>query len=156
MVRCSYGAGKNYIAESGKMFYDRREHHEAEIKSQMDPTKGFEYKIFLSCGQREKSDKLIKEITSLEGVNLTESKDIQEEIVKFYKSLMGSSAKELPAINRMNMKDGPTLSHQQKLDLIAPVYEEEIQRGLESIGEDKAPGIDGYNATFFKKIMGYH
>ena len=48
------------------------------------------------------------------------------------------------------MKRGPTLTKQQRLQLCTAVTEQEIYDGLKSIGNDKAPGIDGYNDFFFK------
>ena len=63
---------------------------------------------------------------------------------------MGTSAGKLPAINAQVMKRGPTLTKQQRLQLCAAVTEQEIYDGLNSIGNDKAPGIGGYNAFFFK------
>ncbi|XP_069145533.1 uncharacterized protein [Solanum lycopersicum] len=48
------------------------------------------------------------------------------------------------------MKRGPTLTKQQRVQLCAAVTKQEIYDGLKSIGNDKAPGIDGYNAFFFK------
>ena len=63
---------------------------------------------------------------------------------------MGSSAGKLPAINAQVMKRGPVLSRQQRIQLCTDVTEQEIYEALQSIGSDKAPGIDGYNALFFK------
>ena len=94
--------------------------------------------------------KQIMNIMSLKGKMLYDQNDIQEEFVSFYKSLMGTSAGNLPAINTQVMKRGPTLTKQQRIHLCAEVTEQEIYEGLKSIGNDKAPGIDGYNAYFFK------
>ncbi|XP_019234766.1 PREDICTED: uncharacterized protein LOC109215203 [Nicotiana attenuata] len=47
------------------------------------------------------------------------------------------------------MKHGTTLSHQQRVDLCAEVTNQEIVESLKAIGDDKDPGIDGFN--FFKK-----
>ncbi|XP_075080184.1 uncharacterized protein LOC142165723 [Nicotiana tabacum] len=69
-------------------------------------------KYFSVVVKERNQKKHIREITSLNGVKLIEPKDIQDEIVKFYKSLMGSIFQRLPAINRLNMKRGPTLSQQ--------------------------------------------
>ncbi|XP_019241491.1 PREDICTED: uncharacterized protein LOC109221464 [Nicotiana attenuata] len=73
------------------------------------------------------------------------------EILGFYKALMGSAAKSLPAINRLYMANGPILSQQQKMELCAEVTDQEILESLKAIGDDKASGIDVYNAVFFKK-----
>ena len=70
--------------------------------------------------------------------------------MSFYKSLMGTSTDNLPGINAQVMKRGPTLTKLQRIHLCAEVTEQEIYEGLKSIGNDKAPGIDGYNAYFFK------
>ena len=63
---------------------------------------------------------------------------------------MGSSAGKLPAINAQVMKRGPVLSRQERIQLCTDVTEHEIYTTLQSIGNDKAPGVDGYNALFFK------
>ncbi|XP_070046968.1 uncharacterized protein LOC142169702 [Nicotiana tabacum] len=49
------------------------------------------------------------------------------------------------------MKNGPTLTYQQQVDLCAEVTKQEIYEGVKDIGSDKAPGIDGYIEEFFKK-----
>ena len=81
---------------------------------------------------------------------LYDPQENQDEFVMFYKSLMGTSAGKLPAISAQVMKRELTLTKQQRLQLCAAVTEQEIYDGLKSIGNDKAPGIDGYNAFFFK------
>ena len=48
------------------------------------------------------------------------------------------------------MKRGLVVSRQQRIQLCTNVTEHEIYTTLQSIGNDKAPGVDGYNALFFK------
>ncbi|KAH0686276.1 hypothetical protein KY289_017034 [Solanum tuberosum] len=116
--------------------------------------------ILLGDGNNQYFSAVIKErvnrkqiliLTSLTGVILSEQKDIKEEILTFYKSLLGSAAQTLPAVNSVIMRKGPVLNHQQGLQLCRPVTDEEIHAALVAIGDDKAPGVDGYNAYFNKK-----
>ncbi|XP_070058044.1 uncharacterized protein [Nicotiana tomentosiformis] len=77
--------------------------------------------------------------------------NIKEEIVKFYKSLMGTVAASLPDINKETIENGPKLTHEQQLSLCVEVTEEVIYAVLCAIHEDKAPRVDGYNSCFFKR-----
>lgn len=49
------------------------------------------------------------------------------------------------------MKDGPQVYVSKVLELVKKVSNEETRSCLFEIGDNKAPGIDGYNASFFKK-----
>lgn len=48
------------------------------------------------------------------------------------------------------MREGKQLSIQQITLLVSPVTVQEIEKALKSIGEFKAPGINGYMSKFFK------
>ncbi|XP_075092565.1 uncharacterized protein LOC142172779 [Nicotiana tabacum] len=96
--------------------------------------------------------KQITELTSLSNKRLSEPKKIKEKIVNFYKGLMRYAAHTLPTVNKITMRKGLTISHQQRIRLCAEVTEHEIYEGLSSIGNDKSQGVDGYNAYFFKKV----
>nr|XP_033517244.1 uncharacterized protein LOC104116348 [Nicotiana tomentosiformis] len=108
-------------------------------------------KFFSTVIKERQQKKHITEIQALSGFTITEPTTIREEIVQFYKSLMGSRANKLHAVNMMVMKNGPTLTQQQQIRLNAEVTDEEIYEGLKDIGSNKAPGIDDYNTEFFKK-----
>ncbi|KAH0716120.1 hypothetical protein KY284_009025 [Solanum tuberosum] len=91
------------------------------------------------------------ELTSLRGTELNTPEAIKEEVVQFYKAVMGSSTTSLPTIDRNTMKKGPTITYKQGVELCRDVMDEEIWNALTSIGNDKALGMDGYNAYFYKK-----
>ncbi|XP_019242206.1 PREDICTED: uncharacterized protein LOC109222291 [Nicotiana attenuata] len=101
--------------------------------------------------KRKSQKKQLTEIVDLTGDKLIHPDSIKQEIIEFYKSLIGSAAHSLPAINRVVMRNGSVLSQQQKVSLCAEFTVPEIYDGLCVINNDKAPGIDGYNAYFFKK-----
>ncbi|XP_075101784.1 uncharacterized protein LOC107811293 [Nicotiana tabacum] len=98
--------------------------------------------------------KQIKELTTLEGRKINQLGEIKEEAIRFYKSLMGTTERNLPVVNRMVMKKGPTLSQEQRQLLCAEVTKQKVHEGLKGIEEDKAPGIDGYNVVFYKTNYG--
>ncbi|KAH0764708.1 hypothetical protein KY285_000579 [Solanum tuberosum] len=108
-------------------------------------------KYFSAVIKERSQKKHLGGIQSLSGRKLTDPIEIKDEILLFYKSLMGTSSSTLPAVNRTVMKQGPLLSHQQKIQLCSDITDQEISDALKSIDGDKAPGIDGYNAHFFQK-----
>lgn len=107
-------------------------------------------KYFSAVMKEKQQRKQIQNLTSLDGTNLKEPKAIKLEIVQFYKGLMDAAAECLPAVNGMIMQHGPVLSHVQQLELNKDITDSEILEGLNQIGSDKSPGVDGYNATFYK------
>ncbi|XP_075093694.1 uncharacterized protein LOC142173014 [Nicotiana tabacum] len=123
-----------------------------ELKSQFRHLNTTEFKgVTEKIEQARIALSQITEIQAPSGFTITEPTTIREENVQFYKSLMRSMANKLPAVNMMVMKNGKILTHQQQIELCAEVTDHEIYDGLKGIGSDKAPGIDGYNAEFFKR-----
>lgn len=94
---------------------------------------------------------MITELTSHNGNLLTTNKDIKMEVVKFFRRLMGTKSDSLPAINKLIMKKGLTLTRDQQVIICAEVTGMEIWEALQSIDDEKEPGVDGYNVLFFKK-----
>ncbi|XP_070017113.1 uncharacterized protein LOC142172447 [Nicotiana tabacum] len=70
------------------------------------------------------SQNKIKSLIRDNGEMVQTKQEIEEEVLGFYKKLLGSSARNLPGINPM---------------------------ALLGINDNKAPGCDGFNALFFKK-----
>ncbi|XP_019226688.1 PREDICTED: uncharacterized protein LOC109208104 [Nicotiana attenuata] len=107
---------------------------------------------YFSVVMKERSHKkVIAKLTNAFGDRLTDQKEFQQETIAFYKSLMGSRLDHLPAMNKERMKLGPVFTHYQQVSLYAVVTDQEIFEALCAIGDDKAPGVDGYNALFFKR-----
>ncbi|WMV31056.1 hypothetical protein MTR67_024441 [Solanum verrucosum] len=61
---------------------------------------------------------------------------IKDEVISFYKGLMGIAA---PAVNKLIMRKGPQLQQLQRISLIAPVTDKEIFASSNAIEDDKAP-----------------
>ncbi|XP_075108858.1 uncharacterized protein LOC142180704 [Nicotiana tabacum] len=61
-------------------------------------------KHFSAIMKKRNHKKQIKELTTLEGWKINQPREIKEEAIRFYKILMGTTARSLPAINRMVTK----------------------------------------------------
>lgn len=81
--------------------------------------------------------------------NVDQYEDIERVVVNFYKRLLGSR-EELIAIDPRVVARGPIVNREDALELIREVTKEEVDKAMFSIQDEKAPGIDGYNAKFFK------
>ncbi|XP_070033095.1 uncharacterized protein [Nicotiana tomentosiformis] len=64
---------------------------------------------------------------------------------------MGTTIPSVATLNKKTMRRGKKLEHDQQLQLCETVAEQAIYDRLCSIGDDKAPEVDGYNAVFYKK-----
>ncbi|CAK8530947.1 unnamed protein product [Lathyrus sativus] len=105
---------------------------------------------FHTLVKEKNKQKGVHTITSLQGETLYQHKDIEREVLSFYTNLICTNASELKGIDIAAARRGTTISVEKALRLIRPVDEGEIWNALNSIGNCKAPGIDGFNAHFFK------
>nr|XP_009782986.1 PREDICTED: uncharacterized protein LOC104231653 [Nicotiana sylvestris]XP_016484533.1 PREDICTED: uncharacterized protein LOC107805067 [Nicotiana tabacum] len=108
-------------------------------------------KYFSAVMKERNHRKQIKELMGSDGNKINKQEGIQEEILRFYKGLMDTATVNLTTVNREVMKKGPTLNKEQRMILNTEVTRQEVYEGLKGIGDDKAPGIDGYNAVFLKR-----
>jgi hypothetical protein len=92
----------------------------------------------------------LKTIYREDGTMVTTHEDIEQEVLHLYGNLMGKAETNLIGIDIVAMRDGPQITNDQREFLVAPVREDEILRALKSIGDLKAPGLDGFGANFFK------
>ncbi|WMV25905.1 hypothetical protein MTR67_019290 [Solanum verrucosum] len=112
---------------------------------------------FHACLKSRQSQKQITQLMSLEGIVLSSGSQVEGEITKFYKQLLGSAATSLPAVDITIMGGGNVLLRDQQLQLVRQVEMEEIWKALAGISDTKSLGYDGFNAYFFKKgwsVMG--
>ncbi|XP_058753184.1 uncharacterized protein LOC131626385 [Vicia villosa] len=94
-----------------------------------------------------------KSLLGLEDQNgklLTGFQDLEEEILKFYTNLVGTASNNLDHVDIMALRNETQLREDQRVELEQPITVNEITNALKSIGDSKAPGIDGYNAKFYK------
>lgn len=92
----------------------------------------------------------ISTIQNEQGVLITDPKLIQQEFLQFFRKLLGTAAEELPCIDTTIARNGPCLTIDQQKDLIKPITREEVSQIVQNLPNDKAPGIDGFPAKFFK------
>ncbi|XP_019259175.1 PREDICTED: uncharacterized protein LOC109237334 [Nicotiana attenuata] len=93
----------------------------------------------------------INRLTTTSGDVVHTDRAIEEEVIGFYKGLLGTCATRLLAITPSVIVDNSILKREQQLSLIAPVTREEVYFALKDISDLKSPGCNGFNAYFFKK-----
>jgi len=76
--------------------------------------------------------------------------EVGAEFVHFYQSLIGTSLAISP-IDEDVVHSSPCLDATQSDFLLAPVTNEAIKETLFSVGNNKAPGPDGFSSLFFKQ-----
>ncbi|XP_009798086.1 uncharacterized protein [Nicotiana sylvestris] len=106
---------------------------------------------FHACVKNRQARNHIGRLMDNTGKLLQSAKEVEEEILSFYKKLLGTAASTLPIVDLDVMQNGHTLNKQQQMQLIKPITKEEVQKALQGIDDSKAPGCDGYNSHFFKK-----
>ncbi|XP_009599800.1 uncharacterized protein [Nicotiana tomentosiformis] len=89
----------------------------------------------------------IHALTNDLGVQLHMEEDIEEEILGYYKQLLGSNSLAIPAIDPNVMQRGAVLKRAQQVKLIQSVTRLEIWKALQDINDLKAPGYDGFNVV---------
>ncbi|KAG5564631.1 hypothetical protein RHGRI_000728 [Rhododendron griersonianum] len=109
-------------------------------------TRFFHLKVKSHCLRNK-----VLSLTNVEGIRLTDPKAVQDEILGYYTSLLGSPflhSKEAYSVLRLAVPQRLLVS--QKLTLSSRVSGDEIKQAMWSIEGDKSPGPDGYSFAFFQ------
>ncbi|XP_074278279.1 uncharacterized protein LOC141601871 [Silene latifolia] len=91
----------------------------------------------------------VLQIYDHEGNMCTSSPDIQNDFIKYYEILLGSS-KHVDPVCATIMSDGPVLNMAHHEILLATVTPAEVRNAMFDIGGNKAPGPDGFSSQFYK------
>lgn len=87
-------------------------------------------------------------LVSLNGEQLNNKSDIAKEIHAFYTKLLGIASSSIDGIDKVCMLKRKSLTREEGLDLRKIVSAKEVWNALESIGNNKAPRVDGFNDFF--------
>ncbi|KAL0294091.1 UNVERIFIED_CONTAM: LINE-1 reverse transcriptase [Sesamum radiatum] len=108
-------------------------------------------KIFFRKIDSMRAKQRIYQISTQNGEVLTDMKEVTEEFISYFKTLLGGTRMQRD-INLNFLR--PVLRHRLTIEeadnICAPVTVTEIKEAAFDIAEDSAPGPDGYTAGFFK------
>jgi hypothetical protein len=138
-------AATTKIKEAEQSFYLQK----AKVRHVFNTDKGTKY--FHALMRRRTIRNHISSITLSNGQKTTNMEQVQDAFVDHFRGLLGSRSSRTN-IDVLVLDEGPKITTQQGARLTEDVSELEIRAALFSIGNDKAPGPDGYNSLFFKKM----
>ncbi|OIV90401.1 hypothetical protein TanjilG_10701 [Lupinus angustifolius] len=72
------------------------------------------------------------------------------QVLGFYTNLVGSTTKVRKGVNLVALRKGKCLNRDLANTFVHNVNEREVLDALNDIGDNKAPGVDGYTSHFFK------
>ncbi|GAA0166842.1 hypothetical protein LIER_21907 [Lithospermum erythrorhizon] len=93
---------------------------------------------------------LIFYIIKGDGSKTSSCNEVANEMVEFYKGLFRTPIPSSPIDIEM-LKVEEVLNTDERGALVAPITIEEVKEAIFDIGDDKAPGPDGFSSAFFKK-----
>ncbi|KAJ9536688.1 hypothetical protein OSB04_un000161 [Centaurea solstitialis] len=106
-------------------------------------------KFFHNVVKEKRGRNVITSIEDLEG-NFVFDDDVSTVLVNHFQTFLGLKDSAVVADMSMDLFNN-RLSLADSLDMIRPISDDDIKQAVFSIGNDKAPGSDGFSAKFFKK-----
>ncbi|KAJ9564993.1 hypothetical protein OSB04_000959 [Centaurea solstitialis] len=105
-------------------------------------------KYFHKCVKEKRSRSFIHSVIDTQG-NFVIGDGVGSTFLNHFQSILGTRDLGVDA-NIPPDRFTTSLSLTQSLDIIRPISDEEIKNAIFSIGNDKAPGSDGFSSKFFK------
>ncbi|GJY09973.1 hypothetical protein Tco_0378158 [Tanacetum coccineum] len=109
-----------------------------------DSNSAYFHKTIKSRNQRSRIDA----VRTMDNVEVTGT-SVPEVFVSHYESFLGTNM-DCKFLNTMDLFD-KKVSVASNSNMIRQVTNNEIKQAMFDIGDDKAPGPDGYSSAFFKK-----
>ena len=108
-------------------------------------------KYFFNLEKRNYNTKTMKGLRKKDNTITSDTKEILNELVRFYKHLYSSRFKEdQPSFQVFENLEGPKVIEDDRVALNGPIRENEILQALKSCKNNKTPGSDGLPAEFYK------
>ncbi|VFQ93996.1 unnamed protein product, partial [Cuscuta campestris] len=107
-------------------------------------------KFFHAMVKKQSVLNAIPVLITSQGTTTTSLEAIVEEFIGYYRQIFGNTV-PTTLVDWNVFIEGPVIQHQDATELVRNVDRTEVKEALFSIGDDKAPGPDGYTAAFFKK-----
>ena len=101
--------------------------------------------------KERRASNTIYELQDAEGKWHSNTDTIHSEVSQYFQKLQGTEHSNLQMIDINTMRHGPQLDSVDSQFLIQDVSEDEIKEALFRMDDNKAPGVDGFNALFFKR-----
>lgn len=107
--------------------------------------------VFFHATVKERNRRVgIRKLVNDQNQTLTTQEYVEQEVLDFYSNLVGTAADRIEGVDITALRQGNHLSRNERISLLRPITEQEIWTALTEIGDNKALGIDGFNACFFK------
>ncbi|XP_020266029.1 uncharacterized protein LOC109841500 [Asparagus officinalis] len=140
---------KEHIRKYTKLLDCENSFHrqKANIKWGLQGHKSTQY--FHAVMKNKRHHNRVLSIYTENGIRITDTQDIISEFIQYYKKLLGTIIPTTPP-DPVVISKGPILSSNQRIELSKPVTREEIRQAVFTMSDGKAPGPDGFSASFFK------
>ncbi|KAL9681396.1 hypothetical protein QQ045_013179 [Rhodiola kirilowii] len=141
--------------EFRKLKYNQFLFNKQRTKAQWIKEEDANTKFFHSL-LKSRSKNTITQITLGDGIVSSDSESIKQEFSRYFREILGE-ARTCSSIDPEAVAQGPLVSSEQCRSLVRGAIDKEIWTALNSIGEEKSSGPDGFSSSFFKsnwRILG--
>lgn len=134
----------NFLLEAENQFYQQK----IKVKHITQADRNSKY--FHALMRKKNASSFIPALVKADGTITTSQEEFIKDFLDYYKTLLGSDSTVSHTTKRV-FEAGPVLTEEDCAALIEPIDDVIIKEALFHIGDDKAPGPDGFSATFFKE-----
>lgn len=97
----------------------------------------------------------IKRLVNEKREVLSQMKDIELDVINFYKRLLESTTGILQGVDKVVVRKGPSLGEAQRHEMIKDISSLKVDLALKGIHQDSAPRVGGMGFLFFYFNMEY-
>ncbi|KAL2246373.1 UNVERIFIED_CONTAM: hypothetical protein Sindi_2905500 [Sesamum indicum] len=106
--------------------------------------------FFCKIAQRRTTRRILQ-INDAQGITITEPNAVIHEFISYYQSLLGGDRRQrVMDLRFLRPWTRHIITTEEEGHLLEPFSAEDIKKAVFDIGEDKAPGPDGYSSGFYK------
>lgn len=133
-----------FLAEAERQFFCQK----LKTKHLVNADKGSKY--FHELIRNRQRGLAIPTVCAMDGTPSTSLDQVGENFVTFFSDLFGTARDRQHSVSSL-IANGPMVSTAHATTLLAEITNAEIKEALFDMGDEKASGLDGFSAAFFKR-----